>query len=605
MFSRRSSWRLWLCLLVLTGLALPGLALWVGSSAGATDPGYVRLVRAWETDRTGLQHPAGLAFSPEANLFYVLEAAVRGKARLFTLTPSSHLVDSTTLDTPLADPANIAYDGRTGRLLLATAANDLLGIQTQANGGLAASPPASLRSGLGGLGLQRPQGMTLDPASRKLFILDPATARILAIQPDAQGGYDGPRALAEGRLTQLDLQPLGITEPHGLAYHPGNGHLYLMDRTGRQLYELSQTGQLLATLDLSPFGLVAPQGLLIAPSSDPTDDPSILNLYIADAGLQAGAQGSVVELSFTQPAAVTADVQATLVNTINAFQWAIPSTDPAGIAYDSTTNTLLVSDSEIDETVPPLTAPVYWQGVNVWNVSLPGNVLRTWNTIAFSNEPTGVAYNPANHHVFYTDDDQAKVFEVDPGPDGVQGTPDDIVTWFSVKVPFSANPLGTAVDAEGITFDTSQGHLFIADGTDNEIYDVSPGANGRFDGVPPAGDDQVTHFDTTVLGALVPESVEFNPDNGHLYILSGSRPVKLIVETTRSGALIGTIGLANCPMVMPAGLAYAPASNDLAKKHFYVVDRGVDSKADPNENDGKIFEIEAPPLASRGGLPWR
>src|SRR5256885_11439668 len=36
--------------------------------------------------------------------------------------------------------------------------------------------------------------------------------------------------------------------------------------------------------------------------------------------------------------------------------------------------------------------------------------------------------NPTNGHLFFSDDDLLKVFEVDLGPDGVYGTADDRVT---------------------------------------------------------------------------------------------------------------------------------------------------------------------------------
>jgi hypothetical protein len=41
----------------------------------------------------------------------------------------------------------------------------------------------------------------------------------------------------------------------------------------------------------------------------------------------------------------------------------------------------------------------------------------------------------------------------------------------------------------------------------------------------------------------------------------------------------------------PAGLAWGPASTNPNVRHLYIADRRVDNGADPNENDGRIFEI--------------
>jgi hypothetical protein len=57
-------------------------------------------------------------------------------------------------------------------------------------------------------------------------------------------------------------------------------------------------------------------------------------------------------------------------------------------------------------------------------------------------------------------------------------------------------------------------------------------------------------------------------------------------------------------MIKPAGLAYAPASGNPNLKHMYMVDRGIDNDDNPNENDGRLFEIsiegDQPPDVNAG-----
>ena len=107
-----------------------------------------------------------------------------------------------------------------------------------------------------------------------------------------------------------------------------------------------------------------------------------------------------------------------------------------------------------------------------------------------------------------------------------------------------------------MTFDTDQGVLFIADGVNSEVYRVDPGPNGNFDGVPPAGDDQVTSFDTAGLGVTDPEGITFDTDNNLLYIVG--KPTNLVVHVTRDGALVREIDISAANADKPAGLAYAP-----------------------------------------------
>lgn len=325
------------------------------------------------------------------------------------------------------------------------------------------------------------------------------------------------------------------------------------------------------------------------------DDPSIIHLYLADSGLsvepiQAPLPGRIIEFSVTEPvsfALLAAPVQATLVRTTLTSKWSRPSPDPMGIGYLASSNRLLISDSEVEEVPAP-----YWRRVNLFEISLSGSVVKMYTTINstfsnFSDEPTGVVENPANGHYFFTDDKVDNVFEVNLGGDGLYGTSDDTVSSFSTAAFGS-------FDAEGLAFDSWQGHLYVVDGVNVEVYLITPGANSRFDSLPPAGDDLVTNFDVAKLGLVDPEGITFNPDNGHLYILSGK--AMRVVETTRTGALIRTIDVSFLKSKTLSDLAYAPASDNSGEMRLYIVDRGVDNSIDPNENDGKMYEIAFPAL---------
>jgi hypothetical protein len=292
-------------------------------------------------------------------------------------------------------------------------------------------------------------------------------------------------------------------------------------------------------------------------------------------------------LTFLPPTSLTAE--AVLERATNTSLYDPPSPDPAGVAYISHLDMLLISDSEVNEINSD---PDLWEGVNLFGTTLSGELIYTvattgssWN---FSDEPTGVAYDPSNRHLFFSDDTgQRRIYEVDPGRDGAYATVDDTIHSFRTSDFGSTDP-------EGICYDSWGGTLLIADGGGERIYRIAPGANGVFDGVPASGgDDQVTYVDTHRLNIHDPEGVEFDPYTGHLYI-SGRR-YDPIAETTVDGRLIRYIGISVLAPHKLAGLAYAPPSNGSGPWHLYLVDRGVDNDYDPYENDGRLYEISFPP----------
>jgi DNA-binding beta-propeller fold protein YncE len=309
------SWRkniLLYCLLVV-GLAL--LLSSMGSSAlyAQGDVVYLEEVRAIDTNDFGLLNPAGLAFSFSADTFFVLEAHSTTQAIIAAMAPYEALLASVNVDVNRIDPINLAFDNRANRLLLFdTASSELVAIRSGADGLLDPSPEAITRFQVGPLGLQAPQGLTFDPANGHLFILDSAALQIVRIEPGADGGFDSVTALSEGRVTRIDLTPTGLVDPRGLAFNPRNGHLYLLKPAGQSLHEFTTTGQRVAILQLPPSEFVNPHGLVFALSGDATDDPSKINLYIADTGLKednnTGRElGRIMELSLPTIIAVPGD----------------------------------------------------------------------------------------------------------------------------------------------------------------------------------------------------------------------------------------------------------------------------------------------------------
>jgi DNA-binding beta-propeller fold protein YncE len=262
---------------------------------------YLREARAIDTNDFGLLNATGLAFSFDANHFFVLEARSTTQANIATMTPFEDLVASDSVDVSMIDPINLAFDNRFNRLLLLdSGSSELVAIRTGPDGHLDPSSEAITRFQIAQLGLQEPRGMTIDPANGHLFILDSAALQIVRIEPDAHGSFDGALALNQGRVSWLDLTPAGLVDPRGLAFNPDNGHLYLLSPVDQRIYELVETGRVVAILGLPAFEFIDPQGLVFAPSGDATDDPSIINLYIADTGFSAALSSTAASFAESQ-----------------------------------------------------------------------------------------------------------------------------------------------------------------------------------------------------------------------------------------------------------------------------------------------------------------
>ncbi len=242
-----------------------------------------------ESEKTGLQYPTGLVFSSRATAFYAIDGLVPVESPpaatdIIKLTLFARRAGSTRIAAQIKDPINTAFDNKIGRLLiLQFPENQLLEVREGSDGNL--DPKTLIRYDARRFGLQNPQGMTVDPASGSLFILDAVGPRIVRVEPGLTGNFD--RAV----ISEVNLQSTGLVAPRGLALDPTTSHLYLVNAAEQELYELSQTGMVLSNRDLSQFQIGSPQGMIFASSGDQTDDPLQVSLYLAGSGGAAGKGG--------------------------------------------------------------------------------------------------------------------------------------------------------------------------------------------------------------------------------------------------------------------------------------------------------------------------
>lgn len=582
--------RFYLVIAIISLLSFPTLSKALSDSPS----GYLYHVRSIEAADIGISHPVGLAFSTIANAFLIKnEGASQPEIDASTLVIVSlggDRVGSAHPGIAISDALNVAFDERTDSLfMLDQATQEFIQIQTgppneeltwsQVIAHLDAEP----------FEFGNPKGITFDNVNGHLYILDAADPSIIRITPDPVLSLDGPAALRDGRVSQIPLDSLRGQALTGLAYNPNDRHLYTISQEEQALYELNETGQVVSVRDLSEVNLLNPQAMAFAPSGDSTDDPSVMNLYIADSGSvqpNDAVGGAIVELSLIPPTLIElpkAADEATLVRVINAYAWSPPAPDTAGVDYNPILGRLVVSDSEVEE-MPP-----YFVGVNVYLSTTGGNLTGTCDTIDFSSEPTGVGVNPNNGHIFFTDDGRDEVYEINLGPDSQYCTGDDSLTLFST-LEFNSD------DPEDVAY--GGGYLFVSDGLGTQIYRLSPGVNGVFDGVPPQGDDTVFSFDTESLGLRDPEGIGYHHLRGTIFMVS--RNDEVAVEATIDGTVIQVIDISFANILSPSDIGIGPGSQTPSELNIYISDRGIDNGQNPNENDGRIYEItiDTPPVSS-------
>ena len=282
-------------------------------------------------------------------------------------------------------------------------------------------------------------------------------------------------------------------------------------------------------------------------------------------------------------------VEATLIAATDTSVFEPPGPDPTGITYIDGSDSLLVSDSEVDEVG-------IFENVNLYTMTRAGALIQTGVTLPNSKEPAGVAYDQAIDRLYVADDSSRRILILESGTDAKFGTlDDDLIGTLDTACFGSADP-------EGITVDPASGDLYIMDGAGDRVYRVSVGANGVFDGI----DDIISSFDVAAFGASGPEGIAYNGESGTILIVDSG----IVFEISRSGVLQRLITLDQATTRRrPSGLVLAPATGG-SGWNMFIVDRGVDNNVDPDENDGQMFEMAvdfgapgSPPEVPNPGAP--
>jgi len=430
-------------------------------------------------------------------------------------------------------------------------------------------------------GIRHPSGMVWNARLGALVLADeerPAVRR--AVQPDETTLGRVPVTGGTGADGPVDVAGADGHDLRGRTTHPETRDLFTYDATAGRVLAI-RGGAVNRIYDASDLDVEDPRGIALAPSADPTDHGSTLSVYVLDNG-GPGEWGEVVEATFASDLDLVADVTPTSVRIVETSAYDPPSPDPSGVAYLPGVDRLFIADGEVDEMS-------IFEDANLFTAARSGTLTATGTSQPWSDEPVGVGYNPANNHLFVTDDDLKSLFELTTGADGRFGTADDGRTTTNVQSRGVQDP-------EGIDYDPGTNSLWFAGGEAADLHRVQAGGDGRFG----TSDDVWSHWDAGIYGAEDPEGMAFDAARGTVLLLDDSS--SKIYELTRDAALINTIDISPADMQAAAGLAVAPASDGSGARTYYVVARGEDNDSHPNENDGRLYEITAslPPI---GGGP--
>lgn len=240
---------------------------------------------------------SGVGFPPGAHTLLVLDPLPEGPSFILVTPPKKNSkVTKTALK--ISDPVNIAFDGMSmgakgyglSRLFLWDAARgELITIKSGARNVM--EPNTIRRFGVQNFGIVNPEGLTMDPDTGRLFVLDGAGAHIIAIQPTPA------RDFTDAVASWITL-PAGLGQLRGLAFNPADNHLYVLGIELKKLYKFTVDGELVARLDIAGPQMGVPQGMVFVPSLDLTDALSVCHLYMVTTRVP---EGEISEWALSNP----------------------------------------------------------------------------------------------------------------------------------------------------------------------------------------------------------------------------------------------------------------------------------------------------------------
>ena len=253
--------------------------------------------------------------------------------------------------------------------------------------------------------------------------------------------------------------------------------------------------------------------------------------------------------------------------------------DPTDIAFNRATGGYYMVDSEVDE--GPFFSPT-----NMFRLNGQADLIAGVSLTNFTKEPTGIAVwvnGSGETHLFITDDNRQRVFEVDAANPSL------------VIRSFSTTTFGCQ-DPEDISINPVNGNLFILSENDRRIYEVTQTGALVAKIQMPSWFAPIPDPNASDSGA---EGLAYDAERDLFYVSGGFSTDIYVLD--RAGQIVETIDIlaqypnANGLRVYSKGLELGPSSDGSGMLSLWVTDYGLDQTA-----DGRLIEIMldrvAPPL---------
>jgi hypothetical protein len=149
---------------------------------------------------------------------------------------------------------------------------------------------------------------------------------------------------------------------------------------------------------------------------------------------------------------------------------------------------------------------------------------------------------------------------------------------------------------QGITFDPSNGQLFILDAKGPRIVSVLPHPSQEYDGNAAARDGRIRQISLRGLENILVQGIAFNPKNRHLYVAAPRQ--QKVYEIDQNGKIISTLDLNSYGLANIQGLTFAPSADqtdDPTAQNLFVLDGGVVTTSTQTQKSGQILELSLEP----------
>lgn len=246
-------------------------------SIGSTDPSALAYV-------PGVSGAPGTLFISDSE---VDESPFNKANNLFAVRTDGTLVNSYSLASFTEEPTGLAFDAKSGRLLVSDDDKYMIWALDPAN---PSASPEVLLSNTRSIGATDPEDLAAD-GKGNIFIANGLPHTITTYNTITK------------TATSVTLDGSIIKDPEALAYDAAHDVFFVGGGFSYKIWVVSREGEILDTLTLlkdyrNPTGDTSAKvkDLEFAPSSDPNDDPGKMNLYVADYGNSHVNDGRLIEI---------------------------------------------------------------------------------------------------------------------------------------------------------------------------------------------------------------------------------------------------------------------------------------------------------------------